>query len=76
MVIDLYYKSVSAARYWLYLRRYWTDFKIFGCFENFGTFSRSYEGQIGATMDFGVCQSGKTIVAADIVTILTCSGIQ
>ena len=50
----------------LYLRRYWTDFKSFGCFENFGTFSETYADQIHATMDFEVRLSGKLIVAAPI----------
>ena len=63
METNIYYKSAAAARYWLYLRRYYTDFKTFGCFEKFGTFSKSSADQIHATRDFWVCQSGKTIVA-------------
>ena len=60
---DIRYVSLNINLKELYLRRYWTDFKSFGCFENFGTFSETYADQIHATMDFEVRLSGKLIVA-------------
>ncbi len=51
------------SRFWTAFQDYWTDFKSFGCFENFGTFSETYADQIHATMDFEVRLSGKLIVA-------------